>query len=108
MTLIEVACFPSLQSRFARWAILKPNVFFLKKGESTPVWPQGSNSVINVEPADTCCGNPDDSQQRCMRAFDYAGYTVIVKCQDIDDPSLTVKSVRTSILPLGISRGRNI
>ncbi len=31
MTLIEVACFPSLQSRFARWAILKPNVFFLRK-----------------------------------------------------------------------------
>jgi hypothetical protein len=68
--------------------------FFLKKGESMPVWPQGFNSVINVEPA-TCCGNPDDSQQRCMRALDDAGYTVIVKCQDIDDPSLTVKSVRT-------------
>ena len=27
--------------------------FFLKKGESTPVWPPGSNCVINVEPADT-------------------------------------------------------
>ena len=77
--------------------------FFLKKGESTGVWPQGSNSVINVEPADTCCGNiiyndfvglfgpnkagggnPDDSQQRCMRALGYAGYTIIVKCQDIN------------------------
>ena len=72
--------------------------FFLKKGASTPVWPQGSNSVINVEPADTCCGNiiynafvrqfgpnkagggkPDDSQQRCMRALDDLGYTVIPK-----------------------------
>jgi hypothetical protein len=31
--------------------------FFLKKGESTVVWPQGSNRVINVESADTCCGN---------------------------------------------------
>jgi hypothetical protein len=31
--------------------------FFLKKGESAVVWPQGSNSVINIEPADTCCGN---------------------------------------------------
>jgi hypothetical protein len=25
------------------------------------------------------------------------GYTVAVKCQDIDDPSLTVKSARTSM-----------
>ncbi len=72
--------------------------FFLQKSEATPVWPQGSDSVINVEPADTCCGNiiynafvrqfgpnkagggnPDDSQQRCMRALDNAGYTVIPK-----------------------------
>ncbi len=72
--------------------------FFLKKGESTPVWPPGPNCVVNVEPADTCCGNilynafvrqfgpnkagagkPDDPQQRCMQALDAAGYTVIPK-----------------------------
>lgn len=31
--------------------------FFLRKGESTPFWPRGSNTVINVEPVDTCCSN---------------------------------------------------
>jgi len=29
--------------------------FFLPKGETRPVWPEGRNVVINVEPADTCC-----------------------------------------------------
>ncbi len=31
--------------------------FFLKKGEVDPIWPDGPNTVINVEPADTCCSN---------------------------------------------------
>jgi len=31
--------------------------FFLREGESGPVWPNGPNTVINVEPADTCCSN---------------------------------------------------
>ena len=31
--------------------------FFLREGESDPVWPNGSNTVINVEPAGTCCAN---------------------------------------------------
>ena len=31
--------------------------FFLPKGETRPVWPEGRNVVINVEPADTCCSN---------------------------------------------------
>lgn len=31
--------------------------FFLKKGDVNPVWPSGSNTTINVEPADTCCAN---------------------------------------------------
>lgn len=31
--------------------------FFLKEGNVNPVWPSGSNTTINVEPADTCCAN---------------------------------------------------
>jgi len=31
--------------------------FFLKEGDVNPVWPTGSNTIINVEPADTCCAN---------------------------------------------------
>ena len=31
--------------------------FFLSDNETSPVWPEGSNVVINVEPADTCCSN---------------------------------------------------
>ncbi|MFZ7124864.1 MAG: amylo-alpha-1,6-glucosidase [Desulfobacterales bacterium] len=31
--------------------------FFLPKGASTPVWPEGGNTIVNVEPAFTCCGN---------------------------------------------------
>jgi len=32
-----------------------------------------------------------------MQAFITSPYSLSVKCQDIDDPSLTVKSVRTSM-----------
>ncbi len=31
--------------------------FFLGEDETTPVWPKGPNTVINVEPTDTCCSN---------------------------------------------------
>jgi len=31
--------------------------FFLPEGETTPIWPQGSNTVINVDSADACCAN---------------------------------------------------
>jgi hypothetical protein len=31
--------------------------FFLKKGDLSPVWPEGANVAINVEPADACCAN---------------------------------------------------
>jgi starch synthase (maltosyl-transferring) len=31
--------------------------FFLPRGETRPVWPEGSNVAVNVEPADTCCAN---------------------------------------------------
>jgi len=30
---------------------------FMKKGETVPLWPDGPNTVMNVEPADTCCSN---------------------------------------------------
>ena len=31
--------------------------FFLPKGKVRPIWPEGPNVAINVEPADTCCAN---------------------------------------------------
>jgi predicted glycogen debranching enzyme len=31
--------------------------YFLPQGEATPVWPQGTNTIINVDSADACCGN---------------------------------------------------
>ena len=31
--------------------------FFLPQNEETPVWPRGSNTIINVDSADACCGN---------------------------------------------------
>ncbi|MFC1828916.1 amylo-alpha-1,6-glucosidase [Thermodesulfobacteriota bacterium] len=72
--------------------------FFLKSREDMPLWPEGTNTVINVEPADTCCANivynafvrqfgpnksgggtPDSSQIKSIQALDNAGYTVIPK-----------------------------
>ncbi|MDJ0873660.1 MAG: amylo-alpha-1,6-glucosidase [Desulfobacterales bacterium] len=31
--------------------------YFLGEGQSDPMWPPGQNTVINVEPAETCCAN---------------------------------------------------
>ena len=31
--------------------------FFFREGRQNPIWTPGSNLSINVEPADTCCGN---------------------------------------------------
>ena len=31
--------------------------FFLRESDTTPAWPPGSNTAVNVEPADTCCAN---------------------------------------------------
>ena len=31
--------------------------FFLPDGDTTPLWPRGSNTVINVDSADACSGN---------------------------------------------------
>ena len=70
--------------------------FFLKKGELDPIWPDGPNITINVEPADTCCSNiiynafvrqfspykgggglPCPSEKSCIKALDRSGYAVI-------------------------------
>ena len=70
--------------------------YFLKRGESGPIWPAGDNTTINVEPADTCCANiiynafvrqfgpskagkgmPLASQEAMIKPLDAAGYTVI-------------------------------
>ena len=31
--------------------------YFLPQDDISPMWPEGPNTQINVEPADTCCGN---------------------------------------------------
>lgn len=69
--------------------------FFLRKGETRPVWPAGPNVAINVEPAGTCCSNiiynafvrqfgPNKSgdffqntNEDFIRDLDKKGYTVI-------------------------------
>jgi len=70
--------------------------FFLKKGEVDPIWPDGPNTAINVEPADTCCSNiiyntfvrqfspykgvgglPDPAEEVWIKALDRSGYAVI-------------------------------
>ncbi len=69
---------------------------FLPHDSNEPVWPSGSNTSINVEPADTCCANiiynafvrqfgPNKNGSRAqappepqaVEALDRAGYTVI-------------------------------
>ncbi|MBA3017170.1 MAG: glycogen debranching enzyme N-terminal domain-containing protein [Proteobacteria bacterium] len=69
--------------------------FFMRNGESNPIWPNGSNTVINVEPADTCCSNiiynafvrqfgpnkgggvPGPAEESCIRNLEKDGYAVI-------------------------------
>jgi predicted glycogen debranching enzyme len=70
--------------------------FFLSQGESAPVWPPGTNTAVNVQPAESCCANiiynafvrqfgPNKSGLRplplpgeeCVRVLDAARYTVI-------------------------------
>ncbi len=69
---------------------------FMRKGGAIPLWPDGPNMVINVEPADTCCSNiiynafvrqfgpnkqggraSDPSETGCIEALAAAGYAVI-------------------------------
>jgi starch synthase (maltosyl-transferring) len=70
--------------------------FFLPKGQSEPLWPEGLNTAINVEPADTVCGNivynafvrqfgrhkawshsDDSGTAECIQKLDESGYAVI-------------------------------
>ncbi|MCD6185153.1 MAG: glycogen debranching enzyme N-terminal domain-containing protein [Deltaproteobacteria bacterium] len=69
--------------------------FFLAKDDDNPVWAPGENTVINVEPAGTCCANiiynvfvrqfgpnlkhhaRDFLKERCVKSLDQAKYTVI-------------------------------
>lgn len=70
--------------------------FFLPTGDDAPLWPPGSNSVLNVEPADTCranivynafvrqfgpskgqVGQPRPEDEVHTGPLDRAGYTVI-------------------------------
>jgi len=70
--------------------------FFLKQGESSPLWPPGANTALNVEPAESCCANivynafvrqfgPNKTGavplpppgEECLQVLDSARYTVI-------------------------------
>jgi len=70
--------------------------FFLEQGSLQPIWPEGFNVSINVEPADTCCANiiynafvrqfgpnksgtakPGPDEQLSIQALDQKGYAVI-------------------------------
>ncbi len=70
--------------------------FFLAQGRTTPLWPSGANTVINVDSADACCANivynafvrqfgPNkaggkmlgEAEGRIIGELDNVGYTVI-------------------------------
>ena len=70
--------------------------FFLQKNEMSPSWPQGPNTVINVDSTEACCANviynafvrqfgpnvagagtPDDAGKKAIGELDNAGFTVI-------------------------------
>lgn len=69
--------------------------FFIKSGQTTPLWPPGKNTRINVEPADTCAANiiynafvrqfgpnkdgrlEQTHREELIKPLDEAGYTVI-------------------------------
>ncbi|MBF0224470.1 MAG: glycogen debranching enzyme N-terminal domain-containing protein [Desulfobacterales bacterium] len=70
--------------------------YFIEEGDVSPIWPEGSNIAINVEPAYTCCSNiiynafvrlfgpnkagklrKDIIAEDLIRSLDKSGYTVI-------------------------------
>jgi len=69
--------------------------YFIKAGESVPFWPPGTNTHINVEPADTCGANiiynafvrqfgpnkegglEKSDREELIKPLDETGYTVI-------------------------------
>jgi predicted glycogen debranching enzyme len=93
---------PVAENRFeARLALcevghFEAKCFFLKQGEPSPLWPPGTNSAVNVEPAESCCANivynafvrqfgPNKAGiqplpppgEACLQVLDAARYTVI-------------------------------
>jgi starch synthase (maltosyl-transferring) len=80
--LLEVGCFDA-------------KTFFLPDGATDPVWPEGGNTIIKVEPADSCCYNtiycafvrqfgPNRfskpvavEQERAVQTLEASGYHVI-------------------------------
>jgi predicted glycogen debranching enzyme len=70
--------------------------FFRQDQAVEPLWPIGTNTIVNVEPATSCCANivynafvrqfggnksgdqtPDDLTRSCIDTLDQNGYTVI-------------------------------
>ena len=70
--------------------------YFFKENETTPIWPDGQNVAINVEPSETCCANivynafvrqfgpniagragPTPAMADGIKVLNKAGYTVI-------------------------------
>lgn len=70
--------------------------YFLKEDDVDPIWPDGTNTTINVEPAATCCANiiynafvrqfgpnkegrgtANPTEQNWIQNLDAKGYTVI-------------------------------
>ena len=70
--------------------------YFLPEGTADPLWPEGANTILNVEPAHTCCANlvynafvrqfgsakqmpPSErlAPEGAVASLDKAGYTVI-------------------------------
>ena len=69
--------------------------FFIPENTTIPIWPQGGNSIINVEPPGTCCANiiynafvrqfgksksgavEDKDLSSIIKQLDAKGYTVI-------------------------------
>ncbi|VGO15002.1 Alpha-1,4-glucan:maltose-1-phosphate maltosyltransferase 2 [Pontiella desulfatans] len=71
--------------------------YFIEEGSEEILWPEGGNSVLKVEPAETCAGNTmytafvrqfgeakykgaiDSRDEHAIQQLDQAGYTVIPK-----------------------------
>ncbi len=81
-----------LRVALAEVGVFEAKAFFLPSAGGGPLWPEGPNARIKVEPADTVCANtvytafvrmfrpehrPEPDEERCTGALDARGYTVI-------------------------------
>lgn len=74
--------------------VFEAKAFFLPSGEREPVWPEGGNAYLKVEPAAYCCANTmytafvrqfgpnragaaEPQTDECIDALESVGYTVI-------------------------------